>query len=97
MVNFLHVPVSECRNTKPFLEPLGIECPTCKGQIIRRSKRVANFMAVVIIQIVILFPGISLPKNAVQNVEACYFLIGEKGNKLICSKENCSYKTTIGA
>ena len=59
MVNFLHVPeFPECRNTKTFLEPLGIDCPTCKGQIVMKDlKRVANFMAVVIIQIVILFPG----------------------------------------
>jgi len=34
----------ECRNTKPLLEPIGVPCPRCEGEIvIRRSKKGRKF------------------------------------------------------
>ncbi|TEB06722.1 DNA topoisomerase 1 [Pelotomaculum schinkii] len=34
----------ECRNTKPLLEPTGVECPRCGGElVIRRSKKGRKF------------------------------------------------------
>ncbi|OPZ72320.1 MAG: DNA topoisomerase 1 [Firmicutes bacterium ADurb.Bin456] len=34
----------ECRNTKPLLEPTGVPCPRCQGEIvIRRSKKGRKF------------------------------------------------------
>lgn len=89
----------ECRNTKPFLEPLGIECPTCKGQIvIRRSKKGRKFYGCSN------YPDCDFVSWDQPTKERCpecgsmlFLKSGKKENKLICSKENCSYKTTIGA
>jgi DNA topoisomerase-1 len=34
----------ECRNTKPLLEPIGVNCPRCEGEIVaRRSKKGRKF------------------------------------------------------
>jgi len=34
----------ECRNTRPLLEPTGVKCPRCKGElVIRRSKKGRKF------------------------------------------------------
>lgn len=34
----------ECRNTKPLLEPTGVKCPRCEGElVIRRSKKGRKF------------------------------------------------------
>lgn len=34
----------DCRNTKPLLEPVGVKCPRCEGEIvIRRSKKGRKF------------------------------------------------------
>ena len=89
----------ECRNTKPFLEPLGIDCPTCKGQIvIRRSKKGRKFYGCSN------YPDCDFVSWDQPTKERCpecgsmlFLKSGKKENKLICSKENCSYKTTIGA
>lgn len=89
----------ECRNTKPFLEPLGIDCPTCKGQIvIRRTKKGRKFYGCSN------YPDCDFVSWDQPTKERCpecgsmlFLKSGKKENKLICSKENCSYKTTIGA
>lgn len=43
--NFLACPgFPECRNTKPILKEIGVECPKCGGAIVeRRTKRGRNF------------------------------------------------------
>jgi DNA topoisomerase-1 len=34
----------ECRNTRPLLEPIGVKCPRCEGEIVaRRSKKGRKF------------------------------------------------------
>jgi DNA topoisomerase-1 len=34
----------ECRNTKPLLEPIGVKCPRCEGDLVaRRSKKGRKF------------------------------------------------------
>ena len=48
----------ECRNTKPYLEKVGVPCPKCgKDIVIQKPERAENIMAVKIILIVILCHG----------------------------------------
>jgi len=87
----------ECRNTKPFLEPFGIECPKCKGQlVIRRSKKGRKFYGCSN------YPDCDFVSWEQPTKERCpecgsmlFFKPGKKENKLICSNENCSYIKSI--
>ncbi|WP_443110672.1 topoisomerase DNA-binding C4 zinc finger domain-containing protein [Caloramator sp. mosi_1] len=45
----------ECKNTKPILDELDVNCPLCGSKVVvRRSKRVKHFMDAVIFQNVIM-------------------------------------------
>ena len=63
----------ECRNTKPYLEKIGVACPKCgKDIVLRKTKRAESIMDVKIIQTVISCPGRNLPKKNVRNAEALW-------------------------
>ena len=79
----------ECKFTKPFFEKTGVPCPKCGGDIVikktRKGRRYygcinapeCDFM--------------SWAKPSKEKCPVCGSYMVEKGNKLLCSAENCGY------
>ena len=79
----------ECRNTKPYLEKIGVPCPLCGGEVvIRKTKKGRKYYGCETIRTVILCLGRSRPRKNVQLPEG--YMV-EKGNKLVCADEKCGY------
>ena len=63
----------ECRNTKPYLEKIGVACPKCgKDIVLRKTKKGDVIMDVRIIRNVILCHGRSRQKKNVRNAEVIW-------------------------
>ena len=78
----------ECRNTKPYLEKVGVPCPKCSSEVIllrtKKGRRYygcenqdCDFM--------------SWNKPAVEKCPECGGYMVEKGNKLACADEKCGF------
>ncbi|MGO5051194.1 type I DNA topoisomerase [Lachnospiraceae bacterium LCP25S3_G4] len=79
----------DCRNTKPYLEKIGVECPNCgKDIVLRKTKKgrkyygcennpECDFM--------------SWQKPSKEKCPECGGYMVEKGNKLVCANEQCGY------
>ncbi len=79
----------ECRNTKPYLERIGVACPKCgKDIVIRKTKKgrryygcednpECDFM--------------SWQRPSEKSCPKCGGIMVEKGNKLVCIEENCGH------
>ena len=79
----------ECRNTKPYLEKIGVPCPVCgKEVVVRKTKKGrryygceanpdCDFMA--------------WQKPSGKKCPQCGGILLEKGNKLACASEECGY------
>ena len=79
----------DCKNTKPYLEKIGVKCPKCGGEIvIRKSKKGrryygcennpdCDFM--------------TWQKPSKEMCPKCGHIMLEKGNKLLCSNEACGF------
>ena len=79
----------DCKNTKPYLEKIGVKCPKCGGEIvIRKSKKGrryygcennpdCDFM--------------TWQKPSAKKCPQCGGLMLEKGSKLVCMDEQCGY------
>ena len=79
----------ECKNTKPYLEKIGVPCPLCgKEVVMRRSKKgrlyygcennpECEFM--------------SWQKPSREKCPSCGGYMLEKGNKLVCADSQCGY------
>ena len=82
----------DCRNTKPYLEKIGVECPSCGGDIvIRKTKKGRRYFGCSN------HPDCSFmtwQKPSNHNCSKCGSILLEKGNKLVCSSETCGYVTT---
>ena len=63
----------ECRNTKPYLEKIGVPCPVCgKDVVIRKTKKGENTTDVRIIRSVNLCPGRNRRRRSVPSAEAIW-------------------------
>ena len=83
----------ECRNTKPYLEKIGVQCPKCGSEVvIRKTKKgrkyygcennpECDFM--------------SWQKPSQEKCPDCGGYMVEKGNKLVCADEKCGYVKNI--
>ncbi|MDO5424692.1 MAG: type I DNA topoisomerase [Eubacteriales bacterium] len=79
----------DCRNTKPYLEKIGVSCPKCgKDIVLRKTKKGrkyygcednpdCDFM--------------SWQKPSKETCPQCGGMMVEKGNKLVCMDEACGY------
>ena len=79
----------DCKNTKPYLEKIGVPCPKCgKEVILRKTKKgrkyygcennpECDFM--------------SWQKPSAKKCPQCGGYMLEKGNKLVCADEQCGY------
>lgn len=79
----------ECRNTKPYLEKIGVACPKCGGQVvIRKTKKGRRFYSCENSPTCD-FMVWQKPSNRL--CPECGSVLLEKGNKLVCSNEACSH------
>ena len=77
----------ECRNTKPYLERIGVACPLCGKDIVaRRSKKGRRFYSCEA-GTDCEFISWNLPSNV--KCDKCGSIMINKGNKLQCYNENC--------
>ena len=79
----------ECKNTKPYLEKIGVPCPLCGGDVvIKKTKKgrkyygcsnnpECEFM--------------SWQKPSTEKCPECGSYMVEKGSKLLCSNEHCGH------
>ena len=83
----------ECKNTKAYLEKIGIPCPKCGKDVVRKKTKKGR-----------LYYGceanpdcdfISWQKPSTQKGPECGSYMVEKGNKLLCSNETCGYRTNL--
>ena len=79
----------DCRNTKPFLEKIGVKCPDCgKDIVIRRTKKGRIFYGCES------YPDCefsSWQKPTDKKCPRCGKILVEKGKKLACIGEDCGY------
>nr|WP_027872316.1 type I DNA topoisomerase [[Eubacterium] cellulosolvens] len=79
----------DCRNTKPYLEKTGVQCPKCGGEILLKKTRKGrkyygcennpdcDFM--------------SWQKPTKDKCPKCGSYMLEKGNKIVCANKECGY------
>lgn len=81
----------DCKNTKPYLEKIGVPCPKCGKEVVRKKTKKGR-----------LYFGceanpecdfMSWQKPSTQKCPRCGAYMVEKGSKLLCSDETCGYRT----
>ena len=79
----------ECRNTKPYLEKIGVACPICgKDIVLRKTKKGRKYFGCED------HPNcefMSWQKPSDKKCPECGSYMVEKGNKLLCANEECGY------
>ena len=79
----------ECRNTKPYFEKIGVECPKCgKDIVLKKTKKGRKY-----------YGCIDNPecdfmvwqRPVPDKCDRCGSIMLQKGNKLVCSDENCGF------
>ena len=79
----------ECRNTKPYLEKIGIKCPVCgKDIVVRKTKKGRRFYGC---ESGTECTFMSWQKPVDVKCEKCGSLMVRKGNKLMCMNEECKH------
>ena len=83
----------ECRNTMPYFEKIGVACPKCgKDIVLKKTKKGRKY-----------YGCIDNPecdfmvwqRPADKRCKKCGSLMLYKGNKLVCSDENCGYLENV--
>jgi DNA topoisomerase I len=79
----------DCRNTKPYLEKIGVECPKCnKDIVLRKTKKGRKYYGCED------NPNcdfMSWQKPSEIKCKECGGIMVEKGAKLVCLNEQCGY------
>ena len=83
----------ECRSTKPFYEKTGVPCPKCGKDIVLKMTRKGRKY----------YGCIDNPdcdfmiwqKPSLEKCKKCGSMMVHKGNKLVCTGENCDYVSEI--
>lgn len=79
----------ECRNTKPYLEKIGVKCPVCDGEVVlRKTKKGRKYYGCSN------YPEcefMSWQKPSGKCCPECGKALLEKGAKLVCIDEQCGY------
>ncbi|MFV0464709.1 MAG: type I DNA topoisomerase [Lachnospiraceae bacterium] len=83
----------DCRNTKPYLEKIGVKCPLCaKEVVIKKTKKGRKYYGCEN------YPEcefISWQKPTEKSCPKCGNYMVEKGNKHVCSDEKCGYNENL--
>lgn len=79
----------DCRNTKPYFEKIGVQCPKCgKDIVLKKTKKGRRYFGCED------YPEcdfMSWQKPSEKKCPKCSGYMLEKGNKLVCADENCGY------
>ena len=79
----------ECRNTRPYLEKIGVKCPDCgKEIVIRKTKKGRRYYGC---ENNPECEFMSWQKPSEKKCPKCGSYMVEKGNKLLCGNEQCGY------
>ena len=79
----------ECRNTKPYLEKIGVPCPRCgKEVVLRKTKKGRKYYGC---EDNPECEFMSWQKPSKEKCPECGGYMIEKGNKLVCADEKCGY------
>ncbi len=79
----------ECRNTKPYLEKIGVPCPLCgKEVVLRKTKKGRKYYGC---EDNPECEFMSWQKPSKEKCPECGGYMIEKGNKLVCADEKCGY------
>lgn len=83
----------ECKNTKPYLEKIGVPCPKCGREVvIKKTKKGRRFYGCEN------NPDcdfMSWQKPSLQKCPQCGGYMVERGSKLVCAEEQCGYSMNI--
>lgn len=79
----------ECKNTKPYLEKIGVACPFCGNDIVIRKTKKGRRYYGCISNPDCEFMTWQKPSNI--RCDKCGGIMVEKGNKLVCLNETCGY------
>ncbi len=79
----------DCRNTKPYLEKIGVACPKCGGEIvIRKTKKGRRYFGCETIPECD-FMVWQMPSG--EKCPECGSLLLKKGSKLVCMDQQCGF------
>ena len=79
----------DCRNTKPYLEKIGVSCPVCgKDVVVRKTKKGRRYFGC---EDNPECEFMSWQKPSNHKCPECNGYMLEKGNKLVCADEKCGY------
>jgi len=77
----------ECKNTKPYLEKIGVECPKCGKQVVlKKTKKGRKYYGC---ESNPECEFMSWQKPSKIKCEKCGSYMLEKGNKIVCANEQC--------
>lgn len=83
----------ECRNTKPYLEKIGVPCPVCgKDVVIRKTKKGRKYYGC---ENNPECEFMSWQKPSKEKCPVCGSYMVEKGNRLVCANKECGYVKSI--
>ena len=81
----------DCRNTKPYLEKIGVPCPDCgKEIVIRKTKKGRRYFGC---ENNPECEFMSWQKPSKEHCPNCGKIMLEKGTRFVCIDENCGYVT----
>ncbi|MCI8658623.1 MAG: type I DNA topoisomerase [Lachnospiraceae bacterium] len=79
----------DCKNTKPYLEKIGVPCPKCGGEVvIKKTKKGRRFFGCEN------NPDcdfMSWQKPSLEKCPQCQGYMVERGSKFVCADEQCGY------
>ena len=83
----------ECRNTKPYLEKIGVPCPVCgKDVVVRKTKKGRKYYGC---ENNPECEFMSWQKPSKEKCPECGGYMLEKGSKLVCADEKCGFVTSL--
>lgn len=83
----------ECRNTKPYLEKVGVPCPKCKEEVILlRTKKGRRYFGCENQDC----DFMSWNKPVAEKCPECGGYMVEKGSRIVCADEKCGYVKKAG-
>lgn len=83
----------ECKNTKPYLEKIGVTCPECGGEVCIKKTKKGRIYYGCENNPTCEFMSWNRPTN--KKCPECGKYMVIKGNKYLCSDQECGYMETI--
>lgn len=83
----------ECKNTKPYLEKIGVECPFCGSDVVVRKTKKGRRYYGCANNPTCEFMTWQKPSNT--RCEKCGGILLEKGNKLVCDNDKCGHVIAV--